>query len=79
MKKILDLVDLVVLGIVCVCLTIVDINLYNYNKKQKEFINKIVPLIEERDTTSSLRNYEVLTDSLNNLYKEWYKYDTSNK
>lgn len=79
MKKIIDELELLVLGCVCVCLTIVDINLYNYNKKQKEFINKIVPLIEERDTTSSLRNYEVLTDSLNNLYKEWYKHDTSNK
>lgn len=77
MKKIIEELELLVLGIVCVCLTIVDINLYNYNKKQKEFINKIVPLIEERDTTSSLRNYEVLTDSLNNLYKEWYKNDTS--
>lgn len=79
MKKIIDLIELVVLGCVCVCLTIVDINLYNYNQRQKEFINKIVPLIEERDTTSSLCNYEVLTDSINNLYKDWLKDDTSNK
>lgn len=74
MKK--YLVKITLLAAACALVTI-GINLYIEYTTTNNFIEAVKPLIEERDTTHSLRNYEVLSDSINNLYKEWLKNDTS--
>lgn len=56
-----------------------DVILYQRYKSSENFIKVITPLIEERDTTYSLRNYEVLTDSINKLYKDWMENETGSK
>lgn len=58
-------------------MTALDVHLYYKNKATENFIELVKSIEEERDTTYSLRNYEVLTDSLNNLILKWRKGDTS--
>ena len=58
-------------------MTALDVHLYYKNKATDNFIELVKSIEEERDTTYSLRNYEVLTDSLNNLILKWRKGDTS--
>lgn len=59
-------------------LVLINVNLYIKYTTTNNFIKAVKPLIEECDTTHSLRNYEVLSDSINNLYKDWLNDDTSN-
>lgn len=58
-------------------LALVSLNLYIQEKATKNFIEVLDSLIIERDSTSSLRNYEVLNDSINNLCKQRLNDDTS--
>lgn len=46
-------------------------NLYVTFKKGTEFVTKVNPILEEMDTTYSLRNYEVLRARLHNECKRW--------
>ena len=64
MKK--YLVKITLLAAACALVTI-GINLYIKYTTTNNFIKAVKPLIEECDTTHSLRNYEVLSDSINNL------------
>lgn len=73
MKNKFFIIILVLLPIV----TALDVHLYYKNKATENFIELLESIEEERDTTYSLRNYEVLTDSLNNLILKWRKGDTS--
>lgn len=73
MKNKFFIIILVLLPIV----TALDVHLYYKNKATENFIELVKSIEEERDTTYSLRNYEVLTDSLNNLILKWRKGDTS--
>lgn len=57
-------------------LTYFSISLYIKHEAARNFIELIDSISTERDTTSSLRNYEVLTDSINNLCKQWLENDT---
>lgn len=43
----------------------------NHLQSVDNLIEVTSPIIQEMDTTNSLRNYEVLSDSLNNIYKRW--------
>lgn len=52
-------------------LTLVTLNLYLRDKATKNFIETLDSLVIERDSTNSLRNWEVLNDSINNLCKKW--------
>lgn len=61
----------VLLAVVAATLLLISVNLYFRHQAAKNFAKTVIELIEERDTTHSLRNYEVLTDSLNNVCKEW--------
>lgn len=45
--------------------------LYITFKTSKEFVTRVNPILEEMDTTYSLRNYEVLREKLHNECKEW--------
>jgi len=74
MKK--YLVKITLLAAVC-ALVLINVNLYIKYTTTNNFIKTVKPLIEERDTTHSLRNYEVMTDSINKLYKDWFNDDTS--
>ena len=58
-------------------LALVSLNLYIQDKATKNFIKTLDSLIIERDSTNSLRNYEVLNDSINNLCKQWQNNGTS--
>ena len=57
-------------------LALVTFNLYLRDKSTKNFIETLDSLVIERDSTNSLRNCEVLNDSINNLCKQWH-YETS--
>ena len=57
-------------------LALVTLNLYLRDKATKNFIEKLDSLVIERDSTNSIRNWEVLNDSINNLCKQWH-YETS--
>ena len=48
--------------------------LYITFKTSKEFITRVNPILQEMDTTYSLRNYEVLRARLHNEVKEWDGY-----
>lgn len=52
-------------------LALVTLNLYFRDKATKNFIETLDSLVIERDSTNSLRNWEVLNDSINNLCKKW--------
>ena len=58
-------------------LALVSLNFYIQEKATKNFIETLDSLIIERDSTNSLRNYEVLNDSINNLCKQWLNDGTS--
>lgn len=58
-------------------LALVSLNLYIQDKATKNFVETLDSLVIERDSTNSLRNWEVLNDSINNLCKEWQNDDTS--
>lgn len=58
-------------------LALVSLNLYIQEKAANNFIEVLDSLVIERDSTHSLRNYEVLNDSINNLCKQWQNDDTS--
>lgn len=45
--------------------------LYITFKTSKEFVTRVSPIIEEMDTTYSLRNYEVMREKLHNEVKRW--------
>lgn len=47
------------------------VNAYIEQQRTLQFIELVTPIIDERDTTSSLRNYKVLTDSLNKICKQF--------
>lgn len=74
MKKYLGQIILLVAAF---ALVILSLHLYSKHQSAKNFIEFVTPLIEERDTTHSLRNYEVLSDSINKAYKDWLEDDTS--
>ena len=44
---------------------------YTVFKKGTEFVTRVNPILEEMDTTYSLRNYEVLREKLHTECKEW--------
>ena len=75
MKKVKNYLLLVA----AIALIVIDVLLYIRWKSSENFIKFITPIIEERDTTSSLRNYEVLTDSMNNCYKRWAEDEAGSK
>ena len=77
MKKYFEIIELIELIFVSIVALIMAIGLYKLDAKQKKFIGKIQPLIEQRDTTHSLRNYEVLTDSIKNEFVKYWCDDTS--
>lgn len=58
-------------------LALVTLNLYLRDKSTKNFIETLDSLVIERDSTNSLRNWEVLNDSINNLCKKWCNDETS--
>ena len=58
-------------------LALVTLNLYLRDKATKNFIETLDSLVIERDSTNSLRNLEVLNDSINNLCKKWYNDEAS--
>lgn len=39
--------------------------------KANQFVQKVTPILEEMDTTYTLRNYEVMRLKLHNETKEW--------
>lgn len=45
--------------------------LYITFKTSKEFVTRVNPILEEMDTTYSLRNYEVMRVKLYNEVKRW--------
>lgn len=45
--------------------------LYITFKTSKEFVTRVNPILEEMDTTYSLRNYECLRVKLHNEVKSW--------
>ncbi len=57
--------------VAAIAIIALDVLLYIRWKSSENFVKFIKPVIEERDTTSSLRNYEVLRDSVNKCYKQW--------
>jgi len=61
----------VLLAVLAATLLLISVNLYFRHQAAKHFAETVITLIEERDTTHSLRNYEILNDSLNNVCKEW--------
>ena len=65
--------------IAAIALLVLDVLLYIRWKSSENFVKFITPIIEERDTTSSLLNYEVLTDSINNCYKRWSEDEAGSK
>lgn len=50
-------------------------HVYTVFKRDTEFITRVNPILQEMDTTYSLRNYEVLRARLHNEVKEWDGYD----
>lgn len=72
MKQYID--NLAVL-VFCVLLTYFAITLYIKHEAAKNLIELIDSLSTERDSTHSLRNYEVLTDSINNLCGKWLEHE----
>lgn len=51
---------------------------YHLLKKQKhntEMVQRVRPILEEMDTTYSLRNYEVMRVKLNYELKQWDGYE----
>lgn len=60
-----------VYGVAAIALLVLCANLYIRIQSQKEFIERITPIVEEMDTTQSFLNYEVLQDSINNIYQDW--------
>ena len=77
MKKIIFIQYLLLVA--AITLIALDVIIYQRYKSSENFIKVITPIIEERDTTYSLRNYEVLTDSINKLYKDWMENETISK
>lgn len=49
-------------------------HVYTVFKRDTEFITRVNPILQEMDTTYSLRNYEVLRARLHNEVKEWDGY-----
>lgn len=39
--------------------------------RANQFVNRVTPILEEMDTTYTLRNYEVMRVKLHNETKEW--------
>ena len=72
-KYLINLAIFLTIGV----LALVSLNLYIQEKATNNFIETLNSLIIERDSTYSLRNYEVLNDSINNLCKQWLDDDTS--
>lgn len=66
----------ILIAIAAIVVVGIEIQLYFKYKATENIIEVVKSLDEERDTTWSLRNYEVLTDSINNIIKEW-RNDTS--
>lgn len=66
----------ILIAIAAIVVVGTEIQLYFKLKATENIIKVVKSLDEERDTTWSLRNYEVLTDSINNIFKEW-RNDTS--
>ena len=71
---------LLVIAFTLIIAALVAVSCHWYIKTQatKHFIELLDSIKAERDTTHSLRNYEVLTDSINNLYNMWHG-DEDNK
>lgn len=72
-KYLINLAIFLTIGV----LALVSLNLYIQEKATKNFIETLDSLVIERDSTNSLRNYEVLNDSINNLCKQWLNDGTS--
>lgn len=66
----------ILIAIAAIVVVGIEIQLYLNYKATENIIEVVKSLDEERDTTWSLRNYEVLTDSINDIIKEW-RDDTS--
>lgn len=61
----------ILLVVAAIALLSIDVLLFVRWKSSENFVKFIVPIVEERDTTSSLLNYEILRDSVNKCYKQW--------
>lgn len=61
-----------VIMLTALAVTCFEVHLYLQHKATKEIVETVTNLQMEIDTTSSLRNYEVLVDSLNNTIKKWH-------
>lgn len=68
MKKYLVEIALMIMCALSVAFLVATERIYS---NQQKLYEKVSPIILELDTTNSLRNYEVLSDSLNNIYKSW--------
>lgn len=65
---------------VLMCLALVFSISLNYHLLQKqkhntEMVQRVKPILEEMDTTYSLRNYEVMRVKLHNELKQWDAYE----
>ena len=61
----------ILLVVAAIALLSIDVLLFVRWKSSENFVKFIEPIVEERDTTSSLLNYEILRDSVNKCYKQW--------
>lgn len=74
MKK-LDLILAVLLGLVLSFSISLNYHLLLKQKHNTEMVQRVQPILEEMDTTYSLRNYEVMRVKLHNELKQWDGYE----
>ena len=72
-------IDIIIGSLLVVLITITLVYTVKLDQHNKQLIKTVKPLLEERDTTSSLRNYEVLTDSITNVCLKWVNGDEYDK
>lgn len=65
MKNLVITLAVIVFAVSC----FFSVKAYIEQQRTLQFIEMVTPIIDERDTTSSLRNYEVLTDSITKICK----------
>lgn len=74
MKK-LDLILTVLLGLALAFSISLNYHLLLKQKHNTEMVQRVQPILEEMDTTYSLRNYEVMRVKLYNELKQWDAYE----
>lgn len=74
MKK-LNLILTVLLGLAMAFSISLNYHLLKKQKHNTEMVQRVRPILEEMDTTYSLRNYEVMRVKLHNELKQWDAYD----